>query len=65
MGQDDIGGLIRHALTTLGGGLVANGLLTSDQLSNAVGALVVLGGLIWSIYQKRAQRKAVVAAASK
>lgn len=53
MTSDAIQGIIRHFLTTAGGALVASGVINSGQLQDAVGALMVLGGIGWSIYQKR------------
>jgi len=46
-------GLIRHALTTFGGGLVADGLLTGDDMQTAVSGLVVVAGVIWSLIEKK------------
>ena len=48
-------GIIRHALTTAGGALVGNGYLTGDELSSAVGAIVTLVGVAWSVYEKRSR----------
>jgi len=62
MGSDDFAGLARHTLTTLGGGLVTSGVLSGDDLNSIVGGLVVLGGVVWSLLQKRAQRKAIAVA---
>ena len=50
-----IAGLVRHALTTAGGALVANGALSSDDLSAAVGALITLIGVIWSALSKKVE----------
>ena len=62
MSSDDILAIARHVLTTLGGGLVSGGILTGSQLSDGVGAVVVLGGIVWSLWQKYGQRKALAAA---
>lgn len=62
MSSDDIQGIIRHVLTTAGGALVTQGLLTSGQLSDLIGAVMVIGGIGWSLYQKAGQRKALAAA---
>jgi hypothetical protein len=48
-------GIIRHALTAGGGALVSHGLLTGDQASDAVGALITLIGIVWSVLEKRKQ----------
>lgn len=51
--QSALAGVIRHLLTTLGGALVANGTLSADELSAAIGAVVTLVGIAWSIVSKR------------
>lgn len=45
-------GLARHALTTLGGILVADGVMSTSQDSQFIGAGMVLTGIAWSWYQK-------------
>jgi hypothetical protein len=52
--NDIVAGLIRHALTTLGGVLVGAGYLTSDEWTTLAGALVVFIGVVWSVLSKRA-----------
>lgn len=47
--------LARHALTTLGGGLLASWGLTGTMLDAAIGALVTLAGVAWSVYEKRSR----------
>lgn len=44
---------VRHGLTTLGGGLVASGFMSADDLQAAVGSLVTLIGLGLSLWDKR------------
>ena len=46
-------GVLRHVLTTLGGGLVASGALSGDELNQAIGAISVLAGIAWSVFTKR------------
>lgn len=53
--QAAIAGLIRHLLTTFGGALVASGALSADDLSQAVGAILTLFGIAWSLISKRAK----------
>lgn len=48
-----ISSLARHTLTTAGGTLVSKGLITSDDLSSAVGAVLTLIGIVWSIVSKK------------
>lgn len=48
-------GLARHLLTAGGGYLVAQGVLDAGTAELAVGALVTLVGVVWSILEKRAR----------
>ena len=51
--QTVIAGLVRHALTALGGGLVASGALSGDEMNQAIGAITTLVGIAWSVFAKR------------
>lgn len=51
--QAAIAGIIRHILTALGGGLVASGTLSGDDLNAAIGAITTLVGIAWSVFAKR------------
>jgi hypothetical protein len=51
--NDIVAGLIRHALTALGGALVAGGYLTSDEWTTIAGAFAVFVGVVWSMISKR------------
>ena len=53
--KEQIFGLIRHGLTALGGALVAKGVIDEAGLTEAVGALVTLIGVIWSAADKKGQ----------
>lgn len=46
-------GLIRHILTTAGGVLASKGVIESGQVETVVGAVVVLIGVVWSVWAKR------------
>lgn len=46
-------GLVRHILTTAGGYFVGNGTLTGAESETAIGALVALVGVVWSVIEKR------------
>lgn len=48
-----LGTLVRHALTTGGGYLVASGIATQDQTGQIIGGLIALGGVLLSLYNKR------------
>ena len=45
--------LIRHALTALGGALIAAGYVTSEEWATIAGAIAVLIGVVWSVIAKR------------
>jgi hypothetical protein len=47
-----VAGIIRHALTALGGVLVGAGYLTSDEWTTIAGALAVFIGVVWSVISK-------------
>ena len=53
MNKDVILGLVRHILTIGGGFLVAKGTIDAPGLETAVGALVTIIGVAWSILDKR------------
>lgn len=53
MRTDMILGIVRHVLTAAGGVLVTKGVTDAANVEQAVGALVFLIGLVWSILQKR------------
>lgn len=63
MSQEDILAVARHLLTTAGGALVADGVLTSAQAQDGVGAIIVLLGIAWSLVNKWQHRRALAAAA--
>jgi len=51
--KDMVLGLLRHALTTGGGVLVANGTMTQDNLTAIVGGLLALVGIGFSVWNKK------------
>ena len=48
-----VAGLTRHAMTGIGGWLIANGYATSGQVELMAGGAVALVGVLWSGAQKR------------
>jgi hypothetical protein len=46
-------GTLRHFLTVSGGGLVATGYLDDAGLQQAIGAIITIVGIAWSVYDKR------------
>lgn len=59
MNKDTILAITRHAATFGGGALTSQGLATNEDITSGVGALVTLIGVIWSILEKRARKKAL------
>ena len=55
--NDYIASLVRHGLTAVGGSLVAKGLITATVFDQAVGAVVVLAGIVWSLVSKTVLQK--------
>ena len=53
MDSTQITGIIRHAMTFLGGLAVARGLVDAGTAEQIAGAVVTLIGVAWSIYAKR------------
>lgn len=46
-------GIVRHLLTAVGGGLLANGFVTATEIELLAGAVVTIGGVVWSVLAKR------------
>jgi len=59
MNSEQIFGIARHILTTLGGVVVARGIIDESTMISIVGALATLAGAAWSVYAKRTKAKAV------
>lgn len=51
--KESVLGLVRHALTTAGGFLAAQGTIEASEVELAVGAIVTLIGVVWSVLTKR------------
>lgn len=49
--------LLRHGLTSAGGYLAAKGVIAASSVDEAVGAVVVLVGIVWSIVEKKLSKK--------
>lgn len=52
--KEQILGIIRHALTFVGGILVMRGLVDETTVTEIVGGVATLTGTIWSIVAKKA-----------
>lgn len=64
MTQAQILGLVRAVLTSLGGALVTQGIVTNAQLSDVIGAILIIGGAVWSYLQKKQAHAALITAAA-
>jgi hypothetical protein len=49
--------VVRHTLTTVGGSLVAKGLITATLWDQVTGAVIVLAGVAWSLISKAVAKK--------
>lgn len=52
MNAEIIGGIVRHALTSVGGYFVATGAFDAGMMETAIGAIVTLVGIGWSVWIK-------------
>ena len=52
MNKNQIVGIVRHALTFIGGIIVTNGLIDESTLLEIVGSISTLIGAVWSIIEK-------------
>jgi len=53
MTKEIVFGIIRHILTIAGGALVTKGLVDSAGLEQAIGGVIGVVGVIWSIVSKK------------
>lgn len=53
MNMDTIWGVVRHALTFAGGFVVAKGWLDDATMNAVVGAIITIGGAVWSVIDKK------------
>jgi hypothetical protein len=53
MTKEQILGIVRHALTFVGGILIMKGLATDSSVQELIGAAVTLTGGVWSIISKK------------
>jgi hypothetical protein len=53
MKKEQILGLVRHALTIIGGALIAKGYVEEDIVGEVIGSVMSLTGVIWSIMDKK------------
>ena len=53
LSKEQILGIIRHLLTIIGGVVIAKGYMEEDVVGEAIGAVMSLVGIVWSIAAKR------------
>lgn len=53
MNKEQVLGLVRHALTFVGGILITKGLLDAGTSSEIAGAVITLIGSVWSVLSKK------------
>lgn len=53
MSKEKILGIVRHALTFVGGLLVMKGIVDEAMVSEVIGGVMTLVGTIWSIVDKK------------
>lgn len=56
MSKEQILGIVRHVLTFAGGFLVVRGKIDESTLTEVVGSLVTLAGLVWSVLDKNTKK---------
>ena len=53
MEKEQLNGLIRHALTVVGGALVAKDILEEEIMLDCIGAAMSVIGIVWSFVAKK------------
>jgi hypothetical protein len=56
MNKEQILGIVRHILTFAGGFLVVRGKIDESTLTEVVGSVVTLAGLVWSVLDKNKKK---------
>jgi hypothetical protein len=51
--KEQVLGIVRHALTMVGGGFIASGVLTEGELFEGIGYIIGTIGFIWSVIKNR------------
>jgi hypothetical protein len=55
MNKDTVLGIVRHVLTFGGGFLITKGVADAGEVTELVGALAAVIGVVWSILSKRSK----------
>ena len=53
MKKEELLGIVRHALTFVGGIIVTNGLVDQSAMTELSGAVLTIAGIVWSVMNKR------------
>lgn len=53
MNKEIVLGIVRHILTAVGGVLITKGFVDSAGLEQAIGGLVAIVGVVWSVASKK------------
>ena len=53
MNKQSILGIVRHVLTFAGGYVAAKGILDQAMVNEAIGAIMTIVGIAWSVADKR------------
>ena len=56
MNKNQILGIARHILTFVGGFLVVRGTIDESTLTEIVGSVITLAGLVWSVIDKKEKK---------
>ena len=52
MTKDQMLGIVRHVATAIGAGLVVSGKVDESTMQEAVGAILAVTAVIWSLWEK-------------
>jgi flagellar motor component MotA len=53
MNKEQIFGIIRHLLTSVGGVIITNGYMSDGMLTEITGSIIAIVGVIWSVLSKK------------
>jgi hypothetical protein len=53
MNKEQIFGIIRHLLTSVGGVIVTNGYISDGMVAEITGSIIAIVGVIWSVLSKK------------
>ena len=54
MTKEQVMGIVRHALTFVGGILIVKGIASEGIVTEAIGAIVTAVGAVWSVIKNKA-----------